>query len=331
MIKDDLVVIETDRLLIRKFEKTDFRNFLSIHEDPIIMKYFDGGAKTLDQSRKRFSEILEHQSRYGFSYYNIFLKDTGQYIGQGGLYYNYDMTVNLCYAFLPKYQGMGYATEAISAIVNYGFNKLGFNLITAMSAIENEKSRNLLARLGAKFVREKTLFSGMKVLSYDIIKEDFSAAMEKIKHNKYRKAVGVILRNKLGQIYIFQRNDFPENWQCPEGGIDEGETALEAAYREVAEEVGVNKNNIKPVAETKCFYRYNFPDNRIMHEYIGQEKKFFLFDYIGDESDFGYKNIDEQEFRAFKMTNKKDIIALVPQFKKDLYLNVMNEFDKYLV
>ncbi len=331
MIKDGLVVLETERLFIRRFQKTDFRNFLNLHQNPITMKYFDGGAKTMEQAKKRFSEVMEHQNKYGFSYYNIFLKSTGEYIGQAGLYYNYDMSVNLCYALLEQYHGKGYAIEAILEILKYGFNKLNFSTITAMSAPENHGSRHLLEKVGARFDRERVLFSGMHALCYSITKENFEKALPMIKKYNYRKAVGAILMNNEGLTYLFQRMDFPESWQSIEGGMNEGEEALDAAYREVKEEVGIEKNKLELISQTKDFIKYNFPNNQIKHGFIGQEKKFFLFKFLGDNSEFSYKTTDEpQEFSNYKLVSKKDVIKFVPEFKENLYKAVLQEFSRFL-
>lgn len=331
MIKDNFVVLETERLYLKRFKKTDFRNFLNLHQNPITMRYFDGGAKTLEQSKKRFDEVMKHQEKYGFSYYNIFLKSNGEYIGQAGLYYNYDMTVNLCYAFLEQYQKKGYATEAIAEILKQGFNVLKFPVITAMSAPENHNSIHLLEKMGAKFIRERTLFSGMHVLCYSIYKDNFEKALSLIKKENYRKGVGALLINNEGLTYLFQRVDFPESWQSVEGGVDNNEEALEAVYREIKEEIGIDKEKLELITETKNFIKYNFPNNQKRENFIGQEKKFFLFKFSGNVEDFSYKTTNEQqEFQNYKLVSKDKIIDFIPQFKKDLYNSILQEFNNFI-
>lgn len=331
MINDNIIVIKTENLTIKKFQKTDFRNFLSLHQNPVIMKYFDGGAKTLEQSKKRFNEVMQHQQKYGFSYYNIFLNDTNEYIGQGGLYYNYDMTINLCYAFLERFHNKGYATEAIVAILKYAFEKLNMSLITGMSAPENYPSRHLLEKVGFKITREKILMSGMRAICYSLSKNDFYDAVSKIKTYNYRKSVGAILINNNRKIYFFQRNDFPNTWQSVEGGIDDGEEPLDAIYREIKEEIGIDRNKLEYITETDKFYKYNFINNEIKHGFIGQQKKFFLFKFNGLMSDFDYRSTNEkQEFLNTKLVSTEEAINLVPEFKKSLYEIVLKNFDKYL-
>lgn len=325
MMKDDLVVLETENLFLKKFVRTDFRNFCALHQNKTIMKYFDGGAKTLEQSRTRFNEIMKHQEKYGFSYYAIFLKETNTFIGQMGLYYNYDMTVNLCYALLEEYHGYDYSTEAAIAVLEEGFNRLKFSVISVMSAPENYASRHLIEKLGGIKTRNITFYSGMKVFGYSITRENFYIALANMK--KYRKGVGAILINKNKQIYAFQRCDFPDTWQCPEGALEQNEKDLDGIYRELYEEIGIEKNKLKLLSQTKGYIKYDFADGHGIKGYDGQRKKFFLFEFLGNENDFNYTKTDEkQEFLQCKLVSKDECLNLVPQFKKDLYEKVLKEF-----
>ncbi|HSQ97527.1 MAG TPA: GNAT family N-acetyltransferase [Rickettsiales bacterium] len=331
MKNNQLNILETENLVLRKLAKTDFRSFCKIHQSPVIMKYFDGGPKTLEQARERFNEIIEHQEKYGFSYYSIFLKDTDEYAGQAGLYYNYDMSVNLCYAFLEEFQGKGYGTEAVVAVLKEGFEKFGFSEVTTMSSMKNQSSINLLEKVGGKMTREKTLFSGMNVLCYSITKNNFYDAISKLKQYTYREAIGCMLINNKGQIYTFQRSDFPDCWQCPEGGIDKNESELDATYREVYEEIGINKDKLKLITESHKTFKYTFDKGYTKYGYNGQKKKFFLFEFLGNENDFNYNITDEKpEFIGVKLVSKTELPNLVFYIKKDMYKEVIKEFDKYL-
>lgn len=325
---DNKIVVETENLVLRKFEKTDFRNFASLHQSSSIMKYFEGGAKTIDQTKKRFGEVIAHQEKYGFSYYNVFLKDSGEYIGQTGLYYNYDMSVNLCYAFLEQYQHKGYAIEAVVGVLKYGFEKLNFSYITSMSAPENKGSVRVLEKIGGKFLIERKLSSGITAKCFSVKRDDFYDALKSLKLRKYRKAVGAILINEEGKIYLFNRSDFPGVWQGPEGGVDNDESPLEAVYREIKEEVGVTKDKLHILGETRGFFRYNYPNGEIKHGSNGQEKKFFLFRFLGNESGFSYDF--SKEFTGFKLVGKSEVAALVPEFKREVYISVLKEFDRFL-
>lgn len=169
-----MIVLETARLSIRTFAKNDFRNFLLLNQDPEVMEYFDEGVKPTEKLRIRFNEIIAHQEKHGFSYCNFFLKGTNEYIGQGGMYYNFDMTINVCYALLKKFRRQGYATEAISAILDWGFKNFNINdECLIRSAIGNVASISFAHKLGGVFAREAITRTGFRVKYFSVKKDAF--------------------------------------------------------------------------------------------------------------------------------------------------------------
>ena len=78
---------------------------------------------------------------------------------------------------------------------------------------------------------------------------------------QYRPCVGVMLINGEGQAFVGKRIDTKEGdwWQMPQGGGDEGEDLLEAAYRELHEETGVKREHVEIVAETENELFYDLP------------------------------------------------------------------------
>jgi RimJ/RimL family protein N-acetyltransferase len=177
------MLIETPRLIIKPFERTDFRNFCLLNQDKEIMKYFDDGVKTMPKLKERFDEILSHQKKYNFSYYNFYLKDTRQYIGQGGPYYNFNMSVNVCYGLLKRFQRMGYAFEALSYIFDNTFENFSINEFQIRSALDNVDSIKLAKKLGGielKKTKTDPKYSKITDVVYYIIKkEDFYKVFKK--------------------------------------------------------------------------------------------------------------------------------------------------------
>jgi 8-oxo-dGTP pyrophosphatase MutT (NUDIX family) len=74
----------------------------------------------------------------------------------------------------------------------------------------------------------------------------------------YRPGVGIMLLDSRGRVFVAQRIDMPSAaWQMPQGGIDKGESPLEAARRELAEETGTDKAEL--IGESRDWYFYDLP------------------------------------------------------------------------
>ena len=148
----------------------------------------------------------------------------------------------------------------------------------------------------------------------------------------YRPCVGMMLVNTEGQVFVADRSDIEEPaWQMPQGGIDEGETAEAAAWRELAEEVGTDKAKI--VAESKRWLTYDFPADQIKNarkgRYQGQRQKWFLFKFTGADNDIDL-DAHNREFDKWKWVESKLLPDLIVPFKQALYEDVLAEFSEAL-
>src|SRR5438034_9930760 len=106
----------------------------------------------------------------------------------------------------------------------------------------------------------------------------------------YRPAVGIMLLNPAGRIFVGRRIDMPAGlaaWQMPQGGIDAGETPRQAALRELKEEIGTAKAEI--VGESRGWLQYDLPAElagRIWGgRYRGQRLKWLVMRFTGSDSD----------------------------------------------
>jgi putative (di)nucleoside polyphosphate hydrolase len=146
----------------------------------------------------------------------------------------------------------------------------------------------------------------------------------------YRPCAGVMLMNREGRVFVGQRLDSTlEAWQMPQGGIDPGEDALEAAFRELWEETGVTRDNVELVARAEEELTYDLPDELIgtvwNGKWRGQRQRWFLFAFTGEESDIDIATPDP-EFRAWRWADPADLPQLIVPFKRALYERLLKIF-----
>lgn len=147
----------------------------------------------------------------------------------------------------------------------------------------------------------------------------------------YRPGVGVALTNRDGQILVGQRIDFPSQaWQMPQGGIDEGEAPLDAALREMEEEIGTRKAHL--LYESPNWYYYDLPPE-LRHlwggRYRGQQQKWFLFRFLGEDRDINLQTA-HPEFSAWRWVDPALVPQLIVPFKRQLYVDLFAELAPFL-
>ena len=144
-----------------------------------------------------------------------------------------------------------------------------------------------------------------------------------------RDGVGVIILNKKDKVYVGKRKDKPVNdWQMPQGGVDEGEDYITAMKRELLEETSIQ--NIKIIKEIDKIYQYELPENLIgviwKGKYRGQKQKWFIASFLGEEKEINL-NTKHAEFIDWKWIEPKLLPEIIVNFKKDLYLNLLKEIN----
>lgn len=142
----------------------------------------------------------------------------------------------------------------------------------------------------------------------------------------YRPNVAAILTDAQDRIFIAERVNIPGAWQFPQGGIDDGEDAETAMFRELAEEIGVRREQVE-VLEQRGGYRYAFPKPRLKYGiYGGQEQTYYLCGYTGTDADIDLK-ATHQEFASFRWIEPREFrLDWTPKFKRNVYRQVMRDF-----
>ncbi len=154
----------------------------------------------------------------------------------------------------------------------------------------------------------------------------------KFKNLPLRTGVGIVVLNRENKVFVAKRIDNPKNfWQMPQGGVDNGEEFLDAAYRELEEETSIKK--VELIQEIDGTTTYELPDHLLgiiwKGRYRGQKQKWFLMRYLGDDDEI---NLDTKkpEFNEWKWVNLNMITEVVVGFKLDVYKKLKEKIKKII-
>ncbi len=155
---------------------------------------------------------------------------------------------------------------------------------------------------------------------------------EKFKNLPLRNGVGIILLNKENKIFVAKRIDNPKNfWQMPQGGVDEGENFLKAAYRELEEETSIKKAEL--IKELDGTTTYELPDHLLgiiwKGKYRGQKQKWFLMKFTGNENEINIKT-KNPEFLDWKWIEINEMTKVVVDFKLEVYKKLEEKIKKII-
>lgn len=150
----------------------------------------------------------------------------------------------------------------------------------------------------------------------------------------YRLGVGIMLINESKQVFVGKRLDQDpafDFWQMPQGGVEHGEDAIDAAMRELKEEIGTD--NVEVLDESMDWFQYDIPDEIASTlwegKYRGQLQKWFLCRLKGGDDQINV-HTDHPEFTEWRWEEPSNLIKLIVPFKQNLYLNILDEFSPVL-
>jgi RimJ/RimL family protein N-acetyltransferase len=149
-----MVIIETERLILRKLTTDDAEFILNLLNQPSFIHYIgDRGVRTLEDARQYILKgAVASYERFGFGLYLTLLKESEVPIGICGLVKREMLKdVDVGFAFLPQYWSKGYAFESASAVLAYARNTLGIKRILGITTADNQGSIHVLEKIGLKF------------------------------------------------------------------------------------------------------------------------------------------------------------------------------------
>ena len=162
---------------------------------------------------------------------------------------------------------------------------------------------------------------------------------------RYRKGVGALILNQKGdKIFVAKRasNKFESSGankdqtiQLPQGGMDKGERKRDSLFREIYEEIGVNKNKFKLLFQTFKPFSYLFPQsvarNIYNGRYIGQSITWYCLRFLGKDEDFVLDRYEPAEFSKWLWVRPQDLLENSVDFKRTIYKKVLNHFNQFIM
>ena len=155
----------------------------------------------------------------------------------------------------------------------------------------------------------------------------------------YRPCVGIMVLNRNKRVWIGRRIDAPKDaegagswWQMPQGGIDEGEDAREAALRELYEETSIH--SVEVIGEIEDWLTYDLPENLVGFawngRYRGQKQKWFAARFMGNDSEINIEapggGVHKPEFDEWRWVEMDEVPNLIVPFKRKVYDQVVGAF-----
>jgi RimJ/RimL family protein N-acetyltransferase len=144
--------LHTPRLILRAWCDADLLPFAQLGADPEVMQYFPA-CLSASESNEFAGQIRQRMKQYGWGFWALALRDTGEFIGMAGLNIPrvalpFMPCVEIGWRLARPYWRQGLAFEAASAALDFGFSTLQLDEIVSFTALSNQRSQALMQRLG---------------------------------------------------------------------------------------------------------------------------------------------------------------------------------------
>lgn len=156
---------------------------------------------------------------------------------------------------------------------------------------------------------------------------------DSIDSDGFRANVGIILCNDEGKLLLAGRIG-SKGWQFPQGGLMVGETAEEAMYRELKEEVGLDEADVQVLGSTAEWLKYRLPDKYMRHGSIplcvGQKQRWFILKLVSSEDHVQLDTSATPEFDRWQWVEFWRPVNEVIYFKRRVYARALHELGPHL-
>lgn len=152
---------------------------------------------------------------------------------------------------------------------------------------------------------------------------------DNVDRDGFRPNVGIVIQNDAGRLLWARRVGGHDAWQFPQGGILTGESAEDALFRELYEEVGLVETNVEIRARTRGWLRYRLPHhlrrkNSTPH-FLGQKQRWFLLRLVADDDVVHVSRTATPEFDSWRWVSYWYPVGQVVPFKREVYRRALKE------
>ncbi|MEA3291860.1 MAG: RNA pyrophosphohydrolase [Pseudomonadota bacterium] len=151
--------------------------------------------------------------------------------------------------------------------------------------------------------------------------------------NGYRRNVGIIICNHEAEV-LWARRVRHDGWQFPQGGVEPDEDAREAVFRELYEEIGLLPHQVRLLGSTSSWLHYDVPRHHCCYRrspnFRGQKQRWFLFRFMGKESDVCLDRCNKPEFDSWCWVDYWHPLHNIVAFKKGVYRQALTELEPLL-
>jgi putative (di)nucleoside polyphosphate hydrolase len=150
------------------------------------------------------------------------------------------------------------------------------------------------------------------------------SAIDYIDKDGFRANVGIVLTRESGDVFLGGRVG-GRGWQFPQGGVNRGERVEEALFRELKEEIGLEPQDVEVLGSTRGWLRYRLPRQYVRDRCIGQKQRWFLLNFVGDESRIRFDATSTPEFDRWRWTDFWEPVREVVYFKRRVYVRALHD------
>jgi len=156
-----------------------------------------------------------------------------------------------------------------------------------------------------------------------------SPSTDYIDRDGFRANVGIVLTRGSGLVFLGGRVG-GRGWQFPQGGINRGEPVEAALYRELKEEIGLERQDVELLGSTRGWLRYRLPRQFVRDRCIGQKQRWFLLKLLADEDRLRFDSTNQPEFDRWRWADYWTPVREVVYFKRRVYMRALHDLGGHL-